>query len=80
MRQLPIADKDAETAVIEKFLVDFGNAVDDTGKADGVVRPTPLLAVERKSCRCSVVDIGEFVGLDIAVQPSRRERRRPNWA
>jgi hypothetical protein len=31
MRQHSVADQDAEPAVIEKSLVDTGNAVDDAG-------------------------------------------------
>ena len=70
MRQLSVADQDAEAAVVEKGLVHAGNAVDDAGKADRVVRPAPLLAGERKAGRDGAVDIGEFVGLDVAVRPA----------
>jgi hypothetical protein len=46
MRQHAVSDQDAEPAIVEKFLVNFADAVDDAGNADGVVRPAPLLAGE----------------------------------
>jgi hypothetical protein len=41
MRQHAVADEDAQASGIEKRLVDAGDAVDDAGYADGVVRPAP---------------------------------------
>ena len=70
MRQLPVADEDAQSAGIEKGLMHAGNAVDDAGKADRIVRPAPLLAVERNAAGNGAVDIGEFVRLDVAVGPA----------
>jgi len=37
MRQLPIADDNAQASGVEIGGVDAGNAVEDTGDADGVV-------------------------------------------
>ena len=70
MRQLPVADKDTQSSVVQKRLVHAGNAVDDAGKADRVIRSTPLLAVERKAAGDGAVDIGEFVRLDVTVGPA----------
>ena len=57
-------------AGVEKRRVHAGNAVDDAGDADGVVRPAPLLAVDRDACRDGAVDVGEIPRLDIAVGPA----------
>ena len=42
MRQLPVADQDAQTSVVQECLVHAGDSVDDAGKADCVVRPCPI--------------------------------------
>ena len=72
MRQHAVADQYAEPAGIKECFVLFGNAVDDAGDAERVVRPAPLLAVERQSCRRGAVDVGKFIGLDFAVGPPAR--------
>src|ERR1700733_9198776 len=41
IRQLSVADQDAESTGIEEGDVGAGDAVDDAGNADGVVRPAP---------------------------------------
>jgi hypothetical protein len=39
MRQLSVANEDAQTSGVEERLVDAGNAVDGAGDADGIVGP-----------------------------------------
>ena len=56
MRQHAVADQDAEAAVIEKLIVNFADTVDDAGNAEGVVRPTPLLADKRNARRSGAKD------------------------
>ena len=67
MRQHAVADQDAEAAGIEKGLMHAGNAVDHAGEANRVVGPAPALAGQRKPGRDGAVDVGELVGLDVAV-------------
>ena len=43
IRQLPIADEDAQAAGVEKRLVNAADAVDDTRDTNGIVRPAPVL-------------------------------------
>src|ERR1700728_112670 len=71
VRKYAVADEDAEAAGVEERLVDAGNAVDDAGDPDRVVRPAPLLAGDRHPSRYGAVDVGEIPRLDIAVRPSR---------
>src|SRR5580704_3406667 len=66
MRQLSVADQDAQPAIVEKLLVDLGNAVDDGGERKGVVRAAPLGALQRQAGGGSAVDIGIGVRLYIA--------------
>jgi len=47
--QLPVADENAETSGIQKRDMDAGDAVDDAGDADGIVRPAPRLAGQRNA-------------------------------
>src|SRR5579871_2825174 len=70
MRQHAIADQDAEAAGIEERLMHAGDVVDHAGKADGVVGPAPLLALERQSRRQRAVDVGKIPRLDAAVGPA----------
>src|SRR5262245_2115228 len=51
IRQLSVADEDAQAAGVEKRLVNAADVVDDTGNADGIVRPAPVLAVDRNAAR-----------------------------
>jgi hypothetical protein len=44
MRQLSIADQDAQASGVEERLMDAGNAVDDASDADGIVRPALLFS------------------------------------
>src|ERR1700733_8162091 len=44
IRQLPVADKDAEPASVEESNMRAGDAVDDAGNANGVVGPAPRFA------------------------------------
>ena len=69
MRQLPVADENAQATSIQERLVDAGNAVYDAGDADCIARPAPRLAVEGKAAGNGAVDIGEFVWLHITVGP-----------
>ena len=41
VRQLAVADEDAEPAGVEERDMGSSDAVDDAGNADGVVRPSP---------------------------------------
>ena len=45
----------------------LGDAVDHSGNAEGVVVATPLLSRYRETGGDSAVDVGEFIGLDIAI-------------
>ena len=67
MRHMPVSDQDAEPAVVEKCLVDSGNAIDDAGNGQRVVRPSPLLACQSQAGRDGAIDVGEFIRLDVAV-------------
>src|SRR5262249_17776733 len=57
--QLSVADEDAQAASIEKRLVHAADAVDDTGDSNGIVRPAPVLAVDRDAARDRSVDVGK---------------------
>src|ERR1700728_107659 len=71
MRQHAVADQDAETAVVEKLFVDFGNAVDDAGNAEGIVGSAPLLSSQRETRGGGAVDVGEIIRFDVAIGPAR---------
>ena len=47
-----------------------GDAVDHAGDADGVVRPSPVLAANRNTGGNGAVDVGEIPRLDVAVGPA----------
>ena len=40
--QLVVADKDTQTSVVQKLLVDAGDAIDRGGNAESVIRSPPL--------------------------------------
>src|SRR4029077_10221366 len=61
---------DAQAAGVEKRLVHAGDVVDHAGDANGVVRPAPVLAVDRDAAGDRPVDVGEVPRLDIAVGPA----------
>src|SRR6478672_11880267 len=46
------------------------DVVDDTGNSDGIVRPTPVLAVDRDAACDRAVDVGKVPRLDLAVGPA----------
>ena len=48
--------------------------VDDAGDADRVVRPSPVLAVDRDAARDSAIHVGKVPRLDIAVGPAGAEK------
>src|SRR5205085_2982842 len=65
---------DAEATCVEKGLVLPGDAVDHATEADGIVRPAPSLARQLEPYGDGLIDVREFVGLDIAPgQPSAGE-------
>src|SRR5262249_23939911 len=68
-RQLSIADEDAQAAGVEKLLVNAADAVDDTGDTNSIVRPAPVLAVDRDAARHRSVDVGKVPRLDVGVGP-----------
>src|SRR5262249_15023722 len=70
VRELAVADENAQAAGVEEGLVNIGNVVDDAGDADRVVRPAPALAVDRDPARDRAVDVGEIPRLDLSVAPS----------
>src|SRR4029077_19312938 len=70
MGQLPVADQNAEPAVIEKLLVYLGDAIDDAGDTEGVVVASPFLSGNRKAAGNRPVDISEVIRLDIAIGPA----------
>src|SRR5262245_55407028 len=47
------------------------DAVDDTRDTNGIVRPAPVLAVDRDAARDRPVDVGKVPRLDVAVGPAR---------
>ena len=49
------------------LLVNTGDAVDDAGNGEGVVRFAPPLAVQRQTARNGPVDIAELVRLNLAI-------------
>src|SRR5919204_4839127 len=70
IRQLSVADEDAQAAGVQKRLVNAADAVDNTGDTDGIVRPAPVLAIDRNAARDRPVDIGKVPRLDVAVGPA----------
>ena len=66
----PSPIEDAQAAGVKKGHVDAGDAVDDAGDANGVVRPAPSFAGDRDAARNGAVDVGEILGLDVAVGPA----------
>ena len=70
VRQLSVADKDAQASGVEKRLVDAGNAVDDPGYANPVVRPSPLLTRHGDACLHGAVDVGEVPRLLRPIGPA----------
>src|SRR5262249_31886002 len=55
---------------VEKRLVNAADIVDDTGDSDCIVRPTPVLAVDRDAARDRSVDVGKVPRLDVGVDPA----------
>src|ERR1700738_4792844 len=47
--QLAVANQDSQSAGVEKRLMHVGNAVDDTGGAECIVIPPPLLSGNREA-------------------------------
>ena len=77
MRQFPVPDDNAETAVIEKGLMHTRDAVDDSGNSPSVVWSAPLFAGNRKAGSNRTVDVGEIKGFNIAVRhASAREETK----
>jgi hypothetical protein len=72
---LAIADQNSQSAGIEKRLVHAGDAVDDTGNAEGVVIPPPLLSRHREAGRDAAVDVGEFIGFLGAIRDSGADKQ-----
>src|SRR6516165_8880757 len=68
--KLAVADQDPQAAGVEEGLVDTRDVVDDAGYADRIVRPAPLLAVDRDTARNGSVDVGEIPRLKVAVGPA----------
>src|SRR5262249_11812148 len=62
-----VADLDAEAARIEKFLVHFGDPIDDASEAECVIRPIPSLSGQLKASRDCAVDVCEIERFDTAV-------------
>ena len=67
MRQHAVADQNAEPALVEKLLVDFGDTVDDAGQSECVVGSAPLFAGELQAGSSGAVDIGEGIRLDVTI-------------
>src|SRR5262249_40619936 len=63
-------DQDAETTGVEEIPVDARDAVDDAGEADGVIGSPPALAGELQAAHQRAIDVGELVGLAVAVGPA----------
>src|SRR5262249_48261823 len=59
IRKPSVADEDAQAAGVEKRPVNVADVVDDTGHPDGIVRPAPVLAVDRGAARDCAVDVGK---------------------
>src|SRR5882724_10491486 len=70
IRQLSVADENSKAAGIEKRLVLLGNAVDDAGETKRIVVASPFLSGNRETSDDGPVDVGEFVGLFIAIRDS----------
>src|SRR5262245_23696814 len=70
IRQLSVADEDAQAAGVEKRLVNAADTVDDTRDTDGIVRPAPVLAVDRDAARHRPVAVGKVPRLDVGVGPA----------
>src|SRR5690242_16810979 len=70
MRQHAVTDQEAKPAGIEELLVHVGNVVDDSGEAKSIVRPAPLLALERQPGGDGAVDVGDVEWFDTAVGPA----------
>src|SRR5215469_10756942 len=64
MRQLSVANEDAQASSIEKRLMDAGNPVEDASNPNSIVGPAPLLARNRNAKLECAVDIGEVPMLD----------------
>jgi hypothetical protein len=71
VRQGAVASKDAEATGGEEVLVDFGDAVQGSGKADGVVGPTPVFAFDAEAERGSAVNVTEDPGFVVPVAPAK---------
>jgi len=67
---LSVADEDAQAAGVEIRPMNAADVVYDTGDSDGIVRPAPVLAVDRDAARDRPVDVGEVPRLDVAVGPA----------
>src|SRR5271166_6274259 len=67
MRQLPVADQDAQPAGGEIGLCRGRDAVCDRRQSDDVVGAIPCRTLEGNPCRQRMIDIGELVGLLAAV-------------
>lgn len=65
-RQSAIPDQYAQAARGEVLLVNGRDGVDDAGQGEGVGRPAPAPAVQRKARRQGAIDVRELVGLDAA--------------
>lgn len=67
MRQLSVADEDADAAGIQIALMRLRDAVDDASKADPIVGSPPGLASKRAAYSQGAVDIGKVIRFDRAV-------------
>ncbi len=65
-----VTGEDAEATGGEKFLMDFGNAVQDASETEGVVGPAPELAFEAETEGGGAVYVAEDPGFVVAVAPA----------
>src|ERR1700740_756790 len=70
MRELAVANQDAQTAGIQKRLMHASDAVVDAGNAPDVVVASPQLAGNRKPRGDGAIDVGEVERLLLAVGPA----------
>ena len=72
MRQLPVADKNAQAAVIEESFVCSRYAIDDPGEGKSVIGATPLRSLQRDTGRKGTINVGVRIRALYSRQQSRR--------
>src|SRR6516164_6448483 len=68
--KISVTREDAGASGLKKFLMNMRDRINDSGHAEGIVRPIPPLALDAEPERRSTIDVGKGPRFVLAVAPS----------